>query len=62
MTALITNKPVLGYIFASGGMVSGLLTFLHVLTPLVGFIGAVFGMVAGFIHLRIKLREWRKGK
>lgn len=61
ITTLLTEKPILGYIGAAGGAVSGLLTWLQILTPVVGFVAAVFGMVAGFFVMLIKAREWWRG-
>lgn len=62
LTTLLTEKPILGYIGAAGGAVSGLLTWLQILTPVVGFVAAVFGMVAGFFVMLIKIREWYAGR
>ena len=59
MWALIQSKPVVGYVGAGFGALSGLLTLLKVLTPLLGFAGAVFGAAAGLLTLLIKWREYK---
>jgi len=59
---LITDKPHFGFAMAGDGFVSGLLTWLHVITSVLGCIGAFFGCLAGFSTLLIKWREYRAGK
>lgn len=60
MFQLIAEKPHLGILFSGAGFVSGVLSWLHIITPFIGFFGAAFGMVAGFLSLLIKWREWKK--
>jgi len=60
MITLITNKPFVGYIGATVGFFSGLLTILKVLTPILGFAGALFGAAAGLITMLLKFREWKE--
>jgi len=55
----IQEKPMFGLTITSGGAISGLLTWIGVLTPIIGFICAVVGLIAGVVTLLIKLREWR---
>jgi hypothetical protein len=62
MMALSAAKPHLGFVLSGAGFISGVLTWLQVITPVIGFIGALLGAGAGLITLLIKWREWRQGK
>jgi len=57
--AAIQEKPMFGLTITSGGAISGLLTWIGVLTPIIGFICAVVGLIAGVVTLMIKIKEWR---
>jgi len=60
MVTLLHDKPHLGMLLSAAGAVSGLLTWLQIITTILGFAGALFGAIAGFITLLIKWREYRK--
>lgn len=62
LTALFEGKPLFATTAIGGGFISGLLTWLQVITPVIGFLGAVLGLTAGIITVMIKWREWTRGK
>lgn len=57
MFNLIESKPIVGYLGAGVGFISGVLTFVKVVTPILGFAGALFGAIAGFLTLRAAWRN-----
>jgi hypothetical protein len=62
MVNLITARPHVGFLLTAVAPLSGILTFLKVLTPILGFAGAALGVAAGIITLLIKIREYKQSK
>jgi len=48
LTAIITQKPHLGFFATAGGLAAGILAWLQVISLSIGILGAIFGATAGF--------------
>jgi len=55
----ITNNAPLSVGITHCAFISGLLTWIGVLTPIIGFISVILGCIVGYYSLRVQYRKWK---
>ena len=55
----IVNNAPLSVSITHCAFISGLLTWLGILTPLIGFISVILGCIVGYYSLRVQYRKWK---
>lgn len=58
----LTNSPWKSVGITHCAFITGLLTYLGIITPVLGFVSVIFGCLVGYYSLRVQYSKWKNTK